>query len=272
MQNSVPDFGYDPSREQPFEPGPTPIAAPPPTGQVNLASLPPVGQQGTAAHPGSPPTCCSWASTELATFYAAQSGLVDPSQPSGQASPAQIYIQVMQAVSEPAGQCKGSAFSDYFSILTQSGAPTLQNAPYDSDCGSLWTSYKNGPIAPDASFKVPKPLSLKTSNLDGIKAQIAAGNALAWGTNLYTDWVDYTGPNLPVPYVGNGQLSGAKHCMLIIGYNATGFLIQNSQGTSWGTTITGESGTDNCYGYVWMAYSTFTALAEGTAIYLPAAS
>ncbi len=60
--------------------------------------------------------------------------------------------------------------------------------------------------------------------------------------------------------------------MLIIGYNATGFLIQNSQGTSWGTTVEGQSGTDNCYGYVWMAYDTFTKLAEGSALYLPPAS
>jgi len=269
MQNSVPEFGYDPTREKAYELAPKPLAAPPPTGQVNLSYLPPVGQQGTAASPGTPPTCCAWASTELATFYAAQNGIVDPSQPSGQASPAQIYIQVMQQVSEPSGQCKGSSFADYFAILTQSGAPSLANAPYYADCGSLWTNYQNAPVPADAQFKTPKPMSVKTSDLDGIKAQIAAGNALAWGTNLYTDWKSYKGPNLPVPYVGNGQLSGAKHCMLIIGYNATGFLIQNSQGTSWGTTIDGQSGTDNCYGYVWMAYGTFSALAEASALYIP---
>ncbi len=193
MPSAVPDFGYDPSREQQFELAPPPAAPPPPTGQVNFAWLPPVGQQGTAAHPGSPGTCCSWASTELATFYAAQSGLVDPSQPSGQASPAQIYIQVMQGVGEPTGQCKGSAFGDYFSILTQSGTPNLQNAPYYSDCGSLWSNYTNAPVAADSNFIVPKPLSVKTVNLDSIKSQIAAGNALAWGTNLYTDWVGLCG-------------------------------------------------------------------------------
>jgi C1A family cysteine protease len=266
---TLPDFGYDPTREQEYEPAPNPLAPPPPTQTVNLKFLPPVGQQGTAASPGAPPTCCAWASTELATFYAAKAGVVDPSEANGQASPAQIYIQVMQTVNEPSSQCAGSAFADYFKILTGSGTPSLSDAPYYSDCQSLWTHYNNAPVAPDARFKVPTPMSVKTSNLDGVKAQIAAGNALVWGTNLYTDWVNYKGPNLPVPYTGNGVLSGAKHCMLIIGYNATGFLIQNSQGTGWGTTVDGQSGTDNCYGYVWMAYDTFSALAEQSALFIP---
>jgi len=59
--------------------------------------------------------------------------------------------------------------------------------------------------------------------------------------------------------------------MLIIGYDDTkqALLIQNSEGSNWGSTIGGEppnaEGTDA--GYIWMAYSTFTALAQGRAFY-----
>ena len=67
-------------------------------------------------------------------------------------------------------------------------------------------------------------------------------------------------------YWGNGVLligkdgKPAGHCMLIVGYDdALGALrIQNSQGTDWGTG-----------GYVWMAYTTFQTLAQGTALYIP---
>ncbi len=52
--------------------------------------------------------------------------------------------------------------------------------------------------------------------------------------------------------------------MLIIGYDDNkggdgvgAVLIQNSQGTAWGSE-----------GYVWMAYETFQALAEGDACYV----
>jgi C1A family cysteine protease len=65
--------------------------------------------------------------------------------------------------------------------------------------------------------------------------------------------------------VGNGQIAYGQngkpvgHCMLIIGYDDTrqALLIQNSQGTAWGSS-----------GYVWMAYATFQALAQGQAIYV----
>ena len=175
----------------------------------------------------------------------------------------------MQQINEPTGQCAGSCFADHFDILTTSGAPNVATAPYYQDCGILWGHYEMGPPLPDAGFIIPQPKMIGTKNIDRMKVEINAGNPLAWGTRLYTDWGNYKGPNLPVPYVGNGKLSGDRHCMLIIGYNETGFLIQNSQGTGWGTTTDGQSGNDNCYGYVWMAYETFSALAEDLSFFIP---
>ena len=40
-------------------------------------------------------------------------------------------------------------------------------------------------------------------------------------------------------------------------------LIQNSFGSGWGSQWNGNGG------YVWMAYTTFQALAQGTAFYIP---
>jgi len=91
------DRGYDPTAPEPFTTEKAqfvetlPVAA-----IVNPAFLPPVGQQGTTASPGAPGSCVAWASTYgLATFTAARAGRVNPSEASGQASPAQIYIEVL---------------------------------------------------------------------------------------------------------------------------------------------------------------------------------
>lgn len=54
--------------------------------------------------------------------------------------------------------------------------------------------------------------------------------------------------------------------MMIIGYDDTtqAVLIQNSFGSDWGSQWNGNGG------YVWMAYTTFQALAQGSAFYITA--
>ena len=118
-----------------------------------------------------------------------------------------------------------------------------------------------------------------SDGLDNMRTIISSGVPLAYGTSLYTDFPKYDGSS--VPYFGNGQLLYNKntgklagHCMMIIGYDDTmgitpggargAVLIQNSFGSSWGTQWNGNGG------YVWMAYTTFQALAQGTAIYITA--
>jgi C1A family cysteine protease len=110
-----------------------------------------------------------------------------------------------------------------------------------------------------------------------MRAIIASGQPLAYCTHLYTDFPSYKGD--PPTYVGNGQWlcnkrthKKAGHCMMIIGYdddrvyppvpdNSVGLkgavLIQNSFGTQWGEG-----------GLVWMAYTTFQTMAEGSATYI----
>jgi C1A family cysteine protease len=138
-------------------------------------------------------------------------------------------------------------------------------APYVADCVTLWQAYANANIPGLDAFKITKPIAaVATNDLDSVKQVLASGGALAYGTRLYTDWIDYQGT--PSPYVGNGTLSRkpgtykpAGHCMLIVGYDDTlgAVRIQNSHGTDWGSN-----------GLLWMGYETFQTLAQGQALYV----
>jgi hypothetical protein len=154
MGNMMDDYnrGYDPTVGEPI-----PVEHPrlvdklPPATMVNPAFLPPVGQQGTTASEGAPGSCCAWASVYgLATFTAARAGRVDPSKPSGQASPAQIYIQALQERKVGSGDCADTGFGEYFGILQASGTASLADAPYIPDCTSLWLAYGSAPVRPSA--------------------------------------------------------------------------------------------------------------------------
>jgi hypothetical protein len=148
------DRGYDPTVWEPF-PTETPhfLDRLPRAAIVNPAFLPPVGQQGTTASIGSPGTCCAWATVYgLATFTAASAGRVDPSVASGQASPAQIYIDVLKNKNTHECSCAGTSFKDYFSILLAGGTQSLAEAPYISDCTALWLAYNDGKAKPRKEF------------------------------------------------------------------------------------------------------------------------
>lgn len=246
---------------------------------VNTKYLPPVGAQGTERQPGYPGSCAAWATTyDLATFAAAKAGDYSPDQLSLQASPAYIYIKVLQQNNVPKYDCQSSGFLPYFDMLKpvseggQGGTPNMQQAPYVPDCTELWNIYGSQNLQPDSRFSISKYVKISSTDPDQVKQKIAHGTALAYATHLYTDFESYNGS--PVPYVGNGILQKnpitkqyVGHCMMIIGYNddvngsGTGaFLIQNSFGTVWGGSIDPEGGPR---GYVWMAYDTFAKLVQG---------
>lgn len=259
-------FGYDPTVSEPFAiTRPQFVTELPAAAVVNPAFLPPVGQQGTVASAGYPGSCCAWASTYgLATFTAARAGRVSPALPSGRASPAYIYIQVLKERGDAADGCGGSQFDNYFSKL-KDGTASMASAPYVPDCTTLWQAYANATIPGNKDFAISGVQGVATSDLDSIKQVLASGRALAYGTRLFSDWGTYQGD--PSPYWGNGTVltsnktdKPAGHCMLIIGYdNSLGAIrLQNSQGSDWGSG-----------GYVWIAYATFQRLAQGTALYVP---
>lgn len=247
-------FGYDPAFEESIEvqepqiPGQLPAAV-----LVDGTYLPPVANQGMLDD------CTAWASTYgLATFTAARAGNYAPTTPDLQASPAYIYIKVMEQDGH-SSTCTGSPFTPYFTLLDAGGTPTLAQAPTGS-CATLWSEYGGGSTLPlNAAFNVGQVRAFQNvANLEGIKTILYGGGVLVFATELYTDFGAYRGS--PVPYVGNGIYlphegptdRHAAHCMMIVGYDdhIGAFKIQNSWGTGWGSK-----------GFVWMAYETFTALA-----------
>lgn len=268
------DFGYDPSVAEEPRPrlAPQPAALPS-SAMVNQTFLPPVGKQTL-------PNCFVWSSAYgAATFWAAQSSNTPPTTSNLQASPDYTYIK-LEIAHGLNGSCVGGQITKVLGFLeSNNGAPSLQAAPNNQTCSENWTAY--GPqgktIAPGSpSFAIPGYSSTTVTGPDGLnnmRSIIASGVPLAYGTYLYTDFPSYDGA--VTPYVGSGVYlvnkntgAWAGHCMLIIGYNDAyqasdgstigAVYIQNSFGPDWGSN-----------GYVWMAYPTFQAMAQGTAFLIP---
>jgi hypothetical protein len=258
------DFGYDPTLPEPIETVRVPSVEPlPARAGVDERFLPPVGRQSV-------PACASWSSTYgLATFTAARKGGYSPTDPARQASPAYIYIQVMKGDKVGNDTCHGSQFKSYFHILAEGGTPSVATAPLEHGCTALWEAYGSGTLPADAHFTIGAVTSVGIKeSLDDMKAVLASGRALVYGTQLYTDFPTYHGD--PDPYVGNGVIlknhrtqKPAGHCMLIVGYDDDqgAVRIQNSFGPEWGTE-----------GFVSMAYDTFQTLAQGVAIFVAESS
>lgn len=250
---TVGSFGYDPSFQENVPLVDLDVSETlPAAALVDFTYLPPVGNQGQLGD------CTAWASTYgLATFTAARAGAYAPTTADLQASPAYIYIQVLQQDGVASSTCTGSPFTPYFEILNAGGTPTLDQAPAGT-CSTLWSEYAGATLPPDAAFAPGTIRALNADNLLGIKYVLANGGALVFATELYTDFMTYDGT--PVPYVGNGTYlknegptdRHAAHCMMIVGYDDDigAFKIQNSWGTRWGSR-----------GFMWMAYDTFLALA-----------
>jgi hypothetical protein len=272
------DFGYDPSVPEEPRPGPLPgPEEPPPFAMVNLTLLPPVGQQHM-------PNCFVWSSAYgAATFWAARMSNTPPATPNLQAAPDYTYIKVQIANNVDTGKCIGGQITSVFSfLLGNDGTPSLEAAPNivpnNEPCSANWDAYgPQGSTIPPGSpnFKIPGYYTTNILGPEGLKRMrrvIASGIPLVYGTRLYTDFAHYKGKH--TPYIGSGIYSVNQttkkwvgHCMLIIGYDDAypgphgaplgAVYIQNSFGSAWGTR-----------GYVWMAYPTFQAMAEGTAFHI----
>lgn len=268
------DFGYDPSVAEEPRPRPAPRAAAlPSSAMVSKTFLPPVGKQTV-------PNCFVWSSAYgAATFWAAQSSNAPPTAANLQASPDYTYIKVEMA-NGLNGACVGGQITKVLNFLeSNKGTPSLQAAPNNQTCSENWTAYgpQGGTISPGSpSFAIPGYSSTTITGPDGLnnmRSVIASGVPLAYGTYLYTDFPGYDGA--VTPYVGSGIYlvnkntgAWAGHCMLIIGYNDAyqasdgstigAVCIQNSFGPDWGSN-----------GYVWMAYPTFQAMAQGMAFLIP---
>jgi Papain family cysteine protease len=267
------DYGYDPDVPEPGAlEAPGRLARVPPAASVRAEWLPPVGRQTM-------PNCFAWASVYgLATFYAARKSQTPPTSPDRQAGPDYAYIRSEIANNVADETCHGGQIAKCLNWLqSNGGTPSLAAAPNysrrgpTSSCDVNWSEYGSRTIPPDPSFRIPGyKLTMITgqSGLNNLRAVIASGAPIAYGTSLYTDFAHYRGA--PSPYVGNGQWAknrnGKKvgHVMLIVGYNdayttTTGAVrVQNSFGTGWGEN-----------GFVWIAYDALESMAQGRGVYVP---
>jgi C1A family cysteine protease len=163
--------------------------------------------------------------------------------------------------------CTGSLLATYLDFLQAGGTPNWSTAPYYPDCAELWSNYDPNATL-DPNFQISGWAIVSTSDLDAVKAVLASGGALCYGTALNSGFITYDGTPSPMdgPFdkVKNPDGSLVGHCMLIIGYDDTrkAILIQNSFGPSWGCEWNGSGG------YVWMNYELFQYLSQGQAMYV----
>jgi Papain family cysteine protease len=270
------EYGYDPEvpEQGPLE-APGRLAKVPPAASVRAEWLPPVGRQTI-------PNCFVWASVYgLATFYAARKSQTPPISPDRQAGPDYAYVRYEIANNVADNTCRGGQITKCLNWLqSNGGTPSLAAAPNymrqgpTPSCGVNWSQYGSRTIPADPSFRIPGyKLTTITGQggLNNLKAVIASGMPIAYGTSLYTDFEQYRGT--PSPYVGNGQWAmnqrtGRKvgHVMLIVAYNdaytpSTGAVrVQNSFGTAWGEN-----------GFVWISYDALESMAQGRGVYVPIA-
>lgn len=266
-------YGYDPDVAEPV-----PVEVPAAIGKVPSAAsvrtewLPPVGRQTM-------PNCFVWGAVYgLATFYAARKSRTPPTSPARQAAPDYAYIRYEIANKTEQNTCHGGQITKCLNWLrSNGGTPSLAAAPNHgrreskSSCEINWAEYGTKSIPPDPNFAIPEHKATKITGpqgLDNLRAVIASGMPVVFGTYLYNDFPHYRGGQ--EPYVGNGQFmqrdgDRVGHVMLIVAYDdefteQTGaVLIQNSFGKRWGKE-----------GFVWMAYETLESLAQGHGVYVPA--
>lgn len=264
-------YGYDPDVPESGTPQPpTPLGHVPPAASVHADWLPPVGRQ----HMGN---CFVWSAVYgLATFHAARQSQKPPTSPDLQAAPDYAYIRYMLAQKKKKGDtCIGGLVTACLDWLkSNGGTPSLAAAPNHrkqtdaESCRANWSDYSKKTIAPDPRFLISdyKVTQINGANgLTNLRTAIAQGSPIAFGTNIYTDFMHYRGGQQS--YVGNGDIykpNGKKqgHAMLIVGYDDAhshggAVRIQNSWGTRWGDK-----------GFAWVAYDTFEKLAAGTGVYL----
>ncbi|AQR93851.1 C1 family peptidase [Clostridium saccharoperbutylacetonicum] len=204
--------------------------------KVDLTNqFPKVGNQGDLG------SCVTWAT-----------GYADKSYQEGQEwkwslntnshifSPAYIYSQIHADNSADGG---GSDFSDAFNILETQGCTTLTDMPYDGSEYAWETTPTASQKANAAKYKAADWSQLPDGNYSAIKAQLASGNPVVIGIEVYPDFDNLSASN-PVYDKIYGSSRGG-HALCVIGYDDSKRAVKiiNSWGTSWGIN-----------GYGWISY------------------
>lgn len=233
-------------------------------------SFPPIGNQGDIG------SCVAWAST----YYQATheigmlNGINNKTSNAKVLSPKWTYNILNDGVDQ------GLYTLEAYKLLSQNGAITIANFPYDNDYLAWDTNPDDWASALCYRMAPPQLISgmdgSDSQSLQIAKQMLINGHVLTFATYI-DSWVfTYVkkDPDSPSnPFIGqlaaswvNGHIGG--HCMTIVGYdddiwidiNRNGkvdqgekgaFLVANSWGTNWGNN-----------GFIWIAYDAFKSVSE----------
>lgn len=245
------------------KPAPTNPVLPSYVNNSTLPSFPPIGDQGDQG------SCVAWASTYYQASHetALAKGLSNKNSTAGVLSPKWTYNMINYGVDG------GSSFLDAYQLLSQNGAVSIANFPYDGNYLSWDLNTQDWVAATSNRLGAAKYLEgVNTSpqNLTHIKQALSNGHILTFATYFY-GWVFTTiqaNAETQNRFVGQQAASWVNsptggHMITIVGYddnvwidvNQNGqvdpgemgaFLVANSWGSDWGNN-----------GFIWISYDAF---------------
>lgn len=256
-----------------------PVKAPPKS--VLLANLPAVAQQGTAQDPGSPGTCEAQAyGYGLGSYTAARTSTGAQKWPANQAqystSAAYLYALIQKRANR---QCpEGSRSLDYLEQLVAAGSPSRVQVPYQSNCIYI-DGINTKPLPNMERFRIGSyaviPVEGNPSAVDAIKAQLAAGQAVAFTGRVLCGYAKKPDFTKGVIY-DTATVPGSGHGQLVVGYDDRigkskqpgALLVQNSFGTSWPPAGSGSVAPP---GQAYWSYASFAGTQVMAAVAYPVA-
>ena len=148
--------------------------------------------------------------------------------------PSRLFIYYNERVIEgTVKQDAGAQIRDGIKAVAHSGAPDEQMWPYVIKKFSTKPPAKVYKAA--ALRKVSQYKRVDNSDSANLKMAIASGFPVVFGATLYESFesraVEQTG-RVPMPKKDEKTIGG--HCMVIVGYQSTDFIVRNSWGTTWG--------------------------------------
>jgi hypothetical protein len=214
--------------------------------QVTSGLLPAIGNQGSQG------SCVAWAAGYCVdTYVACKANGWTPSTGSHTASPAYLYARAGEKWRLYAGSWScgsGTAIVHAMEVLEEQGCSALATVPYNQYvCVDPHANQGDA-----ASFQIDSFASVNSKSRTSVKSQVAAGNPVVFGADIYSNFMSWSGS--AVYNTASGSYLGG-HAMAVVGYDDArqAFRIQNSWGTGWGDL-----------GYMWMGYAVFEQITRGT--------
>lgn len=145
-------------------------------------------------------------------------------------SPAYIYAKARMAEGT-FPQDSGAMLADGMGCLQAYGICLEADLPYSANPAEAPTpKAEQDAIA----FRVGLPCQVDWSDARNVKAVLAASRPVAIGFSVYESFEEFTGNDGKVVLAENeGEFLGG-HAVLVVGYDAFGWIVRNSWGAGWG--------------------------------------